>query len=165
MKRTSASILLLAAAIGTAAGFLLDQLLTGAGRASFSPTITLPILLVMLGVFVLIMALPVRRATRGADGAPVNPFRALRTAILAKASSIVGAAVAGVAAGLVIFLLTRPVTPSLGSMSAIIATIISGVFLVAAGLIAEHLCTIRKDDDDEQPGAGDAGLHPRLHDH
>jgi uncharacterized protein (DUF697 family) len=84
--------------------------------------------------------------------------------MLAKASSIVGAAIGGVAVGLLVFLVTRPVAPSLGSMGTIIATAISGAILVVAGLVAEHLCTIRKDDDDEQPG-GDAGLQPRLHDH
>ncbi|WP_396667426.1 DUF3180 domain-containing protein [Microbacterium sp. R86528] len=165
MKRTGIGMLLIAAGIGAVAGFVIDQVLTLSGRATFSPSVMLPVLLVLLGVFVIVMALPVRRATRGLHGAPVNPFRALRTAILAKSSSIVGAAVAGVAVGLLIFLLTRPVTPSLGSMSAIIATVVGGGALVAAGLIAEHLCTIRKDDDDEQPGGDDPGLRPRLHDH
>ena len=49
-------------------------------------------------------------------------------------------------------------------MGTIIATAVCGVLLVIAGLVAEFLCTIRKDDDDEQPG-GDPGLQPRLHDH
>ena len=29
---------------------------------------------------------------------------------------------------------------------------------IAAGLVAEHLCTIRKDDDDEHPGGPDTGI-------
>ena len=84
--------------------------------------------------------------------------------MLAKASSIVGAAIGGLGAGLWIFLSTRPVTPSLGSLGTVIATTVCGALLVAAGLVAEHLCTIRKDDDDEQPGE-DSGLEPRIHDH
>ena len=158
MRRTGPGILILAAAIGVAAGFLLDQGLTSAGRPTFIPSITLPIFLALLGAIVVVLALPIRRATRGAHGQPVNPFWALRIAILAKASSIVGAAVAGLAGGLGLFLLTRPVAPSVGSLGAIIATALCGALLVAAGLYAEHLCTIRKDDDDQQPGGDDPGL-------
>jgi hypothetical protein len=163
VKRTGAGILIVAAVIGVAVGFLLDQSLTAVGRATFTPSVTLPIFLVLLGAIVVALALPIRRATRGAIAHPVNPFWALRIAMLAKASSIVGAAVAGLAGGLALFLFTRPVAPSVGSLGAIIATALCGALLVAAGLYAEHLCTIRKDDDDEHPGAGDAELGPADH--
>lgn len=163
MKRTGAGILAVAAILGAAAGFLLDQLYTAAGRATFTPVLSLPILLVLLGALVVVLAVPIRRATRGEASARVNPFRAVRVAMLAKASSIVGAAVGGFALGLLAFLLTRPVTPSVGSMGEIIATAAAGAVLVVAGLVAEHLCTIRKDDDDDQPGAADAGLHFHGH--
>ncbi|KRA24967.1 hypothetical protein ASD65_11415 [Microbacterium sp. Root61] len=153
MKRTGAGILLIAALIGGGAGFLLDLALTAGGRATFTPAVTLPILLALLALLVIALAIPIRRATRGrSPQPPVNPFRALRVAMLAKASSIVGAVVGGFAVGLALYLLTRPVSPSVGSLSAIIATAVCGAILVAAGLVAEHLCTIRKDDDDEQPG-------------
>lgn len=156
MRRTGPGILLLAAALGVAVGFLIDQALTATGRATFNPTVTLPILLVLLGAVVVALALPIRRATRGKI-APVNPFWALRVAMLAKASSIVGAAVGGLGGGLALFLLTRPVAPSIGSMGPLIATALCGALLVAAGLYAEHLCTIRKDDDDEHPGDAATG--------
>ena len=165
MKRTGAGVLAIAAILGVAAGFLVDQLLTSAGRPTFTPAVTLPILLVLLGAFVIALAIPIRRATRGTATSKVDPFRAVRIAMLAKASSIVGAAIGGVGAGLWVFLATRPVTPSLGSLGAVIATTVSGALLVAAGLVAEHLCTIRKDDDDEQPGGDDPGLEPRIHGH
>lgn len=158
MKRTGAGILVIAAAIGVAAGFLLDQALTATGRATFNPSVTLPIFLFLLGAITVVLALPIRRATHGTRAQPVNPFWALRIAILAKSSSIVGAAVTGLAAGLALFLLTRPVAPSVGSLGAIIATAVCAALLIAAGLYAEHLCTIRKDDDDEQPGGDDPGL-------
>ena len=163
MKRTGAGVLIIAGAIGVAAGFVLDQALTAAGRATFTPAVSLPIFLVLLGAIVVALALPIRRATRGTAAMPVNPFWALRIAMLAKASSIVGAAVAGIAGGLALFLLTRPVPPSIGSLGAVIATAVCGAALVGAGLYAEHLCTIRKDDDDEQPGGDGPGL--ATHDH
>jgi hypothetical protein len=163
VRRTGPGVLLLTAAIGVAVGFLVDQLLTSSGRPTFVPGVTLPILLVLLGAVIVLLALPIRRATRGTAGGPVNPFRALRIAMLAKASSIVGAVFAGFGGGLTLFLVTRPVTPSIGSWGAVIATIVSGAVLVAAGLVAEHLCTIRKDDDDEQPGDPGPGFDAHSH--
>jgi hypothetical protein len=166
MKRTGAGVLLIAAVLGVVAGFLLDQLLTAAGRPTFTPAVTLPILLVLLGAVVVVLAVPIRRATRGnGNGGVVNPFRAVRVAMLAKASSIVGAALGGLGIGLLIFVTTRPVVPSLGSLATVIATAVCGALLVVAGLVAEHLCTIRKDDDDEQPGGDGPGLEPRIHNH
>jgi len=158
VRRTSAGILIVAAVIGVGVGFLIDQVLTAAGRPTFTPAVTLPILLVLLGAVVVALAVPIRRAIRGRSAQMVNPFRAVRIAMLAKASSIVGAAVGGLGLGLALFLVTRPVTPSLGSMGTILATAVAGALLIAAGLVAEHLCIIRKDDDDEQPGGEDPGL-------
>ena len=161
MKRTGAGVLIVAALIGAAAGFVLDQVLTSTGRPTFTPSVSLPILLVLVGALVLALAIPIRRATRGKGSTIVNPFRALRTAMLAKASSLVGAALGGFGVGLGIFLVTRPAEPSVGSLGAVIATAVCGAALVAAGLVAEHLCTIRKDDDDRQPGGDDdPGLEP-----
>lgn len=163
MKRTGAGILIATAAIAVAGGFLVNQLLTATGRATFTPLITLPVLLVALGAIVVALAIPVWRASRGHTRAPINPFRAVRIAMLAKASSLLGAASVGFSGGLVVFLLTRPVVPPLGSMATQLATLVAGLLLVAAGLVAEHLCTIRKDDDDEQPGGVDPGFGAHSH--
>jgi len=158
MKRTGAVPLLAAGVIGLVVGFLIDQMLTATAQPTFTPSLMLPVLLVLLGAITVALAVPIRRATTGADGRRVDPFHAVRIAMLARASSIVGAAVTGVAVGLVLFLLTRPVSPSLGSTSAVLAAAAGGIVLVVAGLVAEHLCTIRKDDDDDQPGPADPGF-------
>ena len=107
MRRTGPGILLVTAAIALAGGFLVNQLLTATGRSTFTPLVTLPVLLIALGAIVVALAVPVWRASRGHTSAPINPFRALRIAMLAKASSLLGAAAVGFAAGLVVFLLTR----------------------------------------------------------
>jgi hypothetical protein len=160
MKRTHPVSLVIAAVLGAGAGYLLDQLLTAAGRSTFTPMVSLPVLLLLLGVVIVALAVPIRRATLGTAGGPINPFRAVRIAMLAKASSLLGALFGGLGLGLILFLATRPADPSLGSMGAQIATVVCAAALVAAGLIAEHLCTIRKDDDDEHPGDGpDDGPH------
>jgi MFS family permease len=162
VKRTGATALVAVALLGAAAGFVLDNALTAFGRPTFVPAVTLPILLLLLGGIVLALAIPVYRATRGHTTTPVNPFRALRVAVLAKASSLVGAAIGGLATGLLTFALTRDVTPSLGSLGTVIATAVCGAILVAAGLVAEQLCTLRKDDDDDQPGGPPTGVDGTL---
>lgn len=159
MKRTNPASLFVGGVLGLGAGYLLDQLLTAAGRPTYVPVITLPILLVVIGAVVVILAVPIHRATHGRRTAPVNPFRAVRVVSLAKASSLAGAVFAGAGLGLILFALSRPVDPSVGSLSALIATAVCAAVLMAAGLVAEHLCTIRKDDDDQHPDAGGAG-HP-----
>lgn len=154
MKRTGPASLIVAAVLGVGAGYLFDQLLTSAGRPTFTPQASLPILLVALGVIVVLLAVPIYRASHGRGDGPVNPFHAVRIAMLAKASSLVGAVFGGASLGLILFLLTRPAEPSVGSLGALIGTAVSAVLLLVCGLVAEHLCTIRKDDDDKHPGTG-----------
>lgn len=152
MRRTGVGILAIAVIIGGAGGFILDTMLTAMGRATFSPAASLPTILALLGVVIVALAVPVWRATRSRGARRINPFQALRIAMLAKASSLLGAVTFGFSLGLIVFLTTRPVTPSLGSMGTIVATLVCAVVLVVAGLVAEQLCTIRKDDDDDTPG-------------
>jgi hypothetical protein len=156
VKRTGVTILVVAALVGAVVGFLLDTALTSTGRPTFVPAASLPTILALLGAVVVVVAVPVFRASRGRSDRRIDPFRALRIAMLAKASSILGAASTGFALGLLGFVFTRPFTPSLGSLGSIIATAVCGAALVVAGLVAEQLCTIRKDDDDEHPGSAGA---------
>lgn len=157
MRRTNPGVLVIAAVLGAGVGFVVDQLLTSGGGATFTPNISMALVLALVGIVVLAFAIPIRRAIQGKAQARIDPFRALRVVVLAKASSIVGAAVGGVALGLLVFLLTRPVAPSVESMATLIATVVASAWLVAAALIAEHLCIIRKDDDDHEPGSDDPG--------
>lgn len=157
MKRTGAGILTIAVVVGLVVGFLLDTSLTAMGRSTFVPAASLPTILALLAAVIVVLAIPVFRATRGRNTRPIDPFREVRVAMLAKASSLLGAAAAGFAAGLIAFLVTRPVVPSIGSMGSIIATLVCAVILVVAGLVAEQLCTLRKDDDDDAPGNTPAG--------
>lgn len=159
MSRTSPIVLVLVGLFGAVAGFLLDLGLTAAGRPTFTPVVSLPILFVVLAALLVVLAVPIARATRGRSTTRVNPFRAMRVAMLAKASSIVGSLTTGFAAGLGVYLFTRPIAPQLGSLGLVIATAVAGLILVGAALVAEYLCTIRKDDDDEHAGPP-VGPHP-----
>ncbi|MBS1673611.1 MAG: DUF3180 domain-containing protein [Actinobacteria bacterium] len=160
MKRISAVLLLVLALAGAAAGFLLDHALTTAGRATFTPSAVLPIFLVLLGLAVLALAWPVRRSTRGAARHRVDPFRALRIAMLARASSLVGAVICGVGVGLGAYLLTRPIDPPVGSMTAVVATAAAGLVLTIAAVIAESFCLLPGDGPHDPDGSNG----PRLED-
>lgn len=149
MKRTSLGLLVVLALLGAGAGFLLDQVLTATGRATFTPSVLLPVLLLLIAVASLGVALPVRRSVR--SGIRIDPFRALRAATLARASSLLGAIMAGLGAGLLLFLLTRPIDPPVGSTVAMVALIAGAVVLVIAALLAEQFCTLPKDPDDSDP--------------
>ncbi len=157
MKRTSPVVLILLAIGGGGIGYLVDHLLTVGGRATFAPSGFLPVLLLLLAAAVLALAWPVRRSVRGQSRARIDPFRATRAATLARASSLLGAIVAGFGAGLLVFLLSRPVTPQVGSIVAMAALVASSLVLVAAALVAEQFCTLPKDPDDRQPDDPAAG--------
>lgn len=165
MTRTNPGVLVICAVLGAGVGFLVDQLLTTAGASTFTPGISMAIVLALVGVVVLAFAIPIRRVIQGRSQARIDPFRAMRVVVLAKAGSILGSVVGGVAVGFIVFLLTRPVVPSVESMGTTIATVVGAVWLVVAALIAEHLCTIRRDDDDHEPGPDDpgAGVTPSHH--
>ncbi|WP_282848308.1 DUF3180 domain-containing protein [Microbacterium oxydans] len=149
MRRTSAGVLVLLALLGGGVGFLLDHLLTASGRATFTPSLLLPVLLLLIAGASLGVAWPVRRSVR--SGIRIDPFRALRAATLARASSLLGAIMAGFGAGLLVFLLSRPIDPPVGSTVAMLALIGSAIVLVIAALIAEQFCTLPKDPDDSEP--------------
>lgn len=151
MKRTSATVLIALALIAGCVGFLIDHLLTVSGRATFTPSGFLPVLLLLLAVAALGVAWPVRRSVRGQTPGRIDPFRALRAATLARASSLLGTIMAGFGGGLAAFLLSRPVNPQVGSILAMAALVASSLVLVVAALVAEQFCTLPKDPDDRQP--------------
>ncbi|MET0303879.1 MAG: DUF3180 domain-containing protein [Microbacteriaceae bacterium] len=173
MKRTSATALLALALIGALAGFALETTLVLTGRARFDPPFTLPFALVLMAALVIVLVLPVWRSTRdgrrggrggrddrGSRGPrmaeagriarePVDPFYATRVVVLAKASALTGALLAGAGAGILVWLLTRSVVAGLGSTVMAIVAAGGALVLMIAGLVAEHLCTVPPDDDDD----------------
>ena len=148
MTRTRPAALLLAALLGVAAAFLLDTVLAMRGVAVLVPPVSLAVALVLIGAVVLALAWPVRRAAAGERR--IDPFYATRVLVLAKASALAGALMAGAAAGILIYLLTRAVVP-LGSSLATGGTVVAAILLMVAALVAEHLCALPPDEQTEQP--------------
>lgn len=152
MKRTTVGSLVLLAVIGLVGGWFLDAALASSGRPIVVPPFTLPIALVAIGVIVLLLARPVNKAVRTREYSSVDPFYATRVVVLAKASSLAGGLLAGAGTGILLYLLSRSVVPGVGSILMAAATIVGAAILLAAGLIAERMCTIPPDDEGPPKG-------------
>ena len=146
MKHTHPVTVLVFGLVGVAVGFVLEVGLASAGQPVLIPPYTLAITLVAAAAIVVALAVPIRRAIHGTSKNAINPFRAMRVVVLAKASSLVGSLIAGFAVGVVIFLLSRPVVADVGSLWLSVAGALAGVVLLVAGLVAERMCTLPPDE-------------------
>ena len=90
MTRTRALPLIVLAVIGGIAALLLQLALGAAGMPKITPQVPLSVTLVLIGVIVVVLALPVRRAVRLHEHARVDPFYATRVVLIAKASALSG---------------------------------------------------------------------------
>jgi hypothetical protein len=69
---------------------------------------------------------------------------------LSKASALAGAVFLGVGAGVLMYLLGRPILPGSQMLTSVIAELISSALLIAAGLIAEWWCALPPEDNDSE---------------
>jgi len=152
MTRTKPLTLLLLAVLGAAVLWFVEVALAASGRAVIIPPITLAAALVLIGVIVVLMAVPVRRVARGDRTARVDPFYATRVVMLAKACALGGALLGGAGLGIVGYLLSRSVLPALGSVTMAVAAAVGAILLLVAGLVAEYMCFIPPDDDENKRG-------------
>jgi Protein of unknown function (DUF3180) len=155
MKHTSPALLLALALFGGAVGFGIQTLLAAMSMAKVRPEYTLALSLVVIAAFVVVLAVPVRRAVRGRLGRPIDPFYATRVVLLAKACSIAGALLSGAALGFLADLLLRS-TPSGDGVARILIALGGSIVLLVGGLVAEYLCRVPpRDDDDDDRHDGD----------
>ena len=150
MKRTRASTIIAFTLGGLVVGYLLDLAIVTAGSKALVPPISLAITLVGVAAIVVALAWPIRRAVKGKATKHLDPFRAMRIAVLAKACSLSGALVLGVGLGITLFLITRSVVPSASTIWLALATAIGAGLLLAGGLVAEWCCTLPPDDTDTE---------------
>lgn len=156
MTRTSSRSLLLLAVAGFVIGFLLDLWTASRGAVTIVPPLSFSLTLVAVGAIVVGFAIPIRRRVTGKSDRSIDPFQATRVVSLAKASSLAGALLTGFALGVLAFLLSRSMLPGLTSLWLALAATLGAVVLTIAGLVAERLCTLPKDDDDEPPAGAAA---------
>ena len=150
MKRTHASTVIAFVLAGAVGGYLIDLAIVSGGGNAIVPPLSLPITLVGVAALVVAFAWPIRRAVKGKATKHLDPFRAMRTAVLAKACSLSGALLVGAGVGVGAYLLTRDVLPGGNAILLTALATAGAVVLLVAGLVAELFCTLPPGDDDER---------------
>jgi hypothetical protein len=150
MKRTHASAVIAFTVAGLVIGYLGDLAIVSAGQKAIVPPISLAVTLTGVALVVVALAWPIRRAVKGKATKHLDPFRAMRVAVLAKACSLSGALLFGFGLGITLFLVTRSVVPAAGTVWLALATAIGAVLLLAGGLVAEFFCTLPPDDTEPE---------------
>lgn len=150
MRRTHATPLIGMGVAGIVIGFLLETATVTGGGAILVPPLSLPITLIVIAGIVVGFAVPIRRAVLGRSKSRIDPFRALRVAVLAKASSLAGGLLTGAGIGILAYQLTRTVLPAVDSIWLTAVAGLGAVVLLIGGLVAERMCTIPPPSDDEE---------------
>ena len=160
MTRTRPGPLVALAVIGTVVGFLLQIGLAAASLPKLRVEYTFAVTLALIALVIVIMAVPVYRATHGAMRQPVDSFYATRVLALAKASSLAGSLVVGLGLGLSLDLLIRSSTATGDLVARDLSVLGAAILLLAAGLVAEFLCRVPpQDDDDDHSDRGPERVH------
>ena len=110
--------------------------------------------LLVLAVVEWVFAQSLRARLAGKEGTkPVPALVAARALALAKASSLLGAIMAGAWVGLLVYVLPRrsQLITGPGDTASALIGLVSAAALIAAGLWLEHSCRAREDRDDEEP--------------
>ncbi|WP_104136137.1 MULTISPECIES: DUF3180 domain-containing protein [unclassified Cryobacterium] len=154
MKRSHATGLLAVLLIGLVIGFLLEIAFAASGAPIVVPPVTLSLTLMLLAAVVVSLAWRVRQGSRRKALRRIDPFWAMRVAVLSKATSLAASVLLGGSLGIVLYILTRSVVPAVTSLWLAIGTAIGAAVMLAAGLVAEHFCILPPDDDTntDEPG-------------
>ena len=150
MKRTTPAPLIGLFLLGGVIAYLLELILQSRGGFIYVPPLTVAITLFFVAIAVVLLAIPIRRRVTGKRKEPVDPLYAARVLALAKACSLAGALLLGLGAGVLFYLLGRPIAPTGPMLVNVIAQIVSAALLIAAGLIGEWLCALPPEDNDEE---------------
>lgn len=156
MKRTAPLTLVVLVLVAGVGGYLVQRALAAASLVKIRPEFTLAFSLVIIAVLVVLVSVPIWQSTHGEVRRPVDPFRATRVVVFAKASAYLGAVLLGVSAGFLVEVLSRSVAADIDSVLRVVAMLLASCALLVAGLVAEHLCTVPPDSDDDRDGPAPA---------
>jgi hypothetical protein len=149
MRPTNPATLVIAAVVTGALGWLIFTTSYGSlPKLPWLPAVSI----FALAVVEAVMARTTKARIEHKPGAArVDPLSVARFVVLAKASALAGALIAGAYAGILLYLLThRQLTAATDDTPAAVAGLVSGVALVVAGLLLERACRVppRPDDDE-----------------
>ncbi|MEY4532498.1 MAG: hypothetical protein RI926_267 [Actinomycetota bacterium] len=149
MKRTTPAPLIGLFLLGAVASYLLELVVQSQGGFIYVPPLSLAFTLGAVAVGVVLLAIPIRRKVTGKRKEPIDSFYAAKVVALAKASSFAGSLLFGLGAGVLIYVLGRPIAPNGAILTNVIAQLVAAAVLITAGLIAERLCVLPPDDMDK----------------
>ncbi|HEX5534933.1 MAG TPA: DUF3180 domain-containing protein [Actinomycetales bacterium] len=154
MKATKWPALVLLALVGVVLGWSVTRVLESGGSVMPLPVTALVAMLV-IATAVLVVGIPVRRWNRGDRSRRLDPLRAARTAVLAKASSHSGALLIGWYLGQGLTLIPDlHIEPRRSRLIVAVLAMLAALTMVVAGLITERWCRLPDGDDDPDAGAG-----------
>jgi hypothetical protein len=149
VRRTSIPLLLALAVAGGVLTWLLQTGLVSSGQATLVPPATLVLVLFGIAAVLLAFGWPIRQFVRGKRDRVIDPFRATRTLLFAKASSLMGSLVTGAAIGTLLYLFSRPIPAGGASTWLTIGTLVGGVAVAVAGLVVEQWCMLPPQDPEQ----------------
>jgi hypothetical protein len=149
-----AALAVLAGSVGWSVGLLID----GAGNTLPRVPTAAPAVLGLLAAVLIGLAVTSRSRLNAArerrpDARPLNPLAAARSVVLARASSLVGSAMAGAYGGYTIFLardLDEPGRSDLASRA--LAATVACVAVVGGALFLEHVLRVPGDGPPDRHG-------------
>ena len=152
VRHTRPATLVGLALVALVGGFVVDAALVSSGQPSIMPSIVLGLVLLVIGGIVVTMACRCdgsRRARRRSDRRVLrDPGAAAR-----QGQQPGRRALRGASGGVLAFMTTRGVDVAIGSVVPTIVAVVGGLGLLAAGIVAEHMCTVPPGDDEGGPGA------------
>lgn len=153
MKPTTPGLPAALAGAGAVLAYLLEVGLVASGRPTLVPPLTFPVSLVVIAVVVIALGWPIRQTLRGHRTTRLDPFRAMRVVLLAKASVLMGALLGGASLGIIAHLLSRPVLPAGSDVGSTVFSAVAALAAVGAGLLVEQWCRLPPDADEDDTGA------------
>ena len=148
MTPTRLPTLVLCAVIGVVAGYLL----AAAVYADLPPLpLYTPVTLFLIALVELGLARVVRDRIRGQarrGGRQLHPLQVARAVALAKASSPTGALLAGLYAGVLVWLLPRDAEQARSDAVVCVVSALAALLLVGAALLLERACRTPRGTDD-----------------
>ena len=131
---------------------------TDSGHSLPGPSWGSAVLLAFMSVGIYVAGLPVRRWQRGEATKQLSMVRALRTLVLAQAAALTGAMVTGWYAAQV--LLRLPDIDVASVRADVLRTLVlvaAGVLLTVAGMLAQRMCRVDQDREDDRSEDVDEG--------
>jgi peptidoglycan/LPS O-acetylase OafA/YrhL len=112
-----------------------------------------PGVMALLAVAVLVAGWPVRRWTRGQRTAPLDPLRAARTVVLAKAAQYAGALLTGWYAGQVLVIVPSvDVEPRRDLLLRGLVSVAAALLVWVVGWLVERFCRVDRRDQGDVEG-------------